>query len=174
VRKRYAFGVLALLIVAASVIWLWRWKQDEPRRTAIHALEDFTMALQSRNSDNLLRAVVLPAAIQGRTAPEQIEFHTKALQDEISAEGLAVLKREGQFGLLTNLFPAEAHAWTTQAGVKPEDCIAFKLERNGLRAEIVLVRDSLLPSTLDPRPSTPDFRIVRCNNVKQLANVIQP
>jgi len=79
-----------------------------------------------------------------------------------------VLKRDGAFGPLANLFPAEAETWAKQAGVKPEDCVAFKLERNGLRAEVVLVRTP--DSPLVPRPSSlPGYRILRCNNIKQLA-----
>lgn len=162
-NKRYAFAVLTLLIVAACGVWLWRWKQDEPRRTAIHALAGFTAALNTGDSDTLLKTVVLPAAVQGRTAPEQAEFLTKALRDEISPEGLEVLRQQGQFGPLTNIFPAEAQAWASQAGVKPEDCVAFKLERNGLRAEVVLAINS------ERKTRNAKLRIVRCNNVKQLA-----
>lgn len=71
--------------------------------------------------------------------------------------GLAVLQREGEFGTLSDLFPAEASTWAEQAGVKPEDCVAFKLDNNGSRSEVVLVRNN------------ENFHIVRCNNVKQLA-----
>lgn len=77
-----------------------------------------------------------------RTRAEQIEFISKALRDELSREGLVVLKKEGRFGSLNELFPAEADVWAVQAGVKPEDCVAFRMERNGLRAEVVLVRNS--------------------------------
>ena len=68
-----------------------------------------------------------------------------------------MLQREGSFGLLRTLFPAEAEKWAKQAGVKPEDCVAFKMERTGVRAEVVLLREG---QTL---------RVVRCNNVKQMA-----
>ena len=114
-------------------------------------------ALRTGNSADLLSTICLPAAIQGRTAPEQAQFLTKALADEISPEGLTVLQREGSFGPLTNLFSAEAEKWANQAGAKPEDCVAFKMERTGIRAEVVLLR------------AGKTFRIVRCNNVKQMA-----
>jgi hypothetical protein len=42
----------------------------------------------------------MSAAVSGKTAAEQTEFLCKALADEISPEGLAVLKRDGQFGSL--------------------------------------------------------------------------
>jgi hypothetical protein len=161
-------GLLVLLLIAAGSVWLG-WEAGAPRRASVAALQHFNSALSTGNSADLLNAVVMPVAIQGRTAPEQAEFLTKALRDEISAEGLAVLQREGAFGPLTSIFPAEAERWATQAGVKPEDCVAFKLKRNGLRAEVVLAR----PSTLNAQPSTA-FELVRCNNVKQLAAPPQP
>jgi hypothetical protein len=167
-KWRFTVKVFVLLAIASVLLWL-KWERDEPRRNAVNALQHFCAALDTRNSESLLNSVVLPQAVQGRTAAEQAEFLTKALRDEVSLEGLAVLKKEGVFGPLINLFPAEAEQWAKQAGVNVEDCVAFKLEKNGLRAEVVLVNDSRLPSTLDPRPSPPALRIVRCNNVKQLA-----
>ena len=130
-----AFGLFVLLIIAAGGAWLW-WKAGATRRASVQTLQRFNAALTTGNSADLLNAVVMPAAIQGRTGAEQTEFLTKALRDEISPEGLAVLQRDGAFGPLTNIFPAEAQGWAGQAGVKPEDCVAFKLERNGLRAEV--------------------------------------
>jgi hypothetical protein len=162
-RASWKLGVAALLVVATFLLWA-KWKRDEPRRECFAALQQFDSALRSPGHNSHLDSVVLPAAIQGRTTPEQVEFLTKALADEISPGGLAVLQREGAFGSLTNLFPAEAEKWAKQAGVNPADCMAFKLERNGQRAEVVLTK----PSALNSQPSTP-FRIVRCNNVKQLA-----
>ena len=164
--------------------WL-RWKAGEPRRSAVRTLAQLDTALRTGNSPDLLKLICTPAAIQGRTVPEQAKFLTKALAEEISPEGLAVLRREGVFGPLTNLFPAEANNWTGQAGVRPEDCVAFKLERNGLRAEVVLVREQEVGGqrtedgrqTTEDRSQKPDdrgqperhYRIVRLNNVKQLA-----
>ena len=51
--------------------------------------------------------------------------------------------KEGLFGPLQEMFPQEAAAWAAQAGVKVEDCVAFKLEQNGLRAEVVLKLSSI-------------------------------
>jgi hypothetical protein len=163
VKAGRTIGVVALVLIVAIVVWL-RWKGAEPRRLAVRTLGRLDAALHTGNSPELLKLICTPAAIQGRTAPEQAEFLRKALADEISPEGLAVLERQGSFGPLTNLFPDEAEAWAKQASVKAEDCLAFKLDRNGLRAEVVLAR----LSTLNSQPST-CFQIVRCNNVKQLA-----
>ncbi len=163
--------MVVLLLIVAGVLWL-RWKEGEVCRSAIQTLGRLDTALRTGNSADLLSTVCLPAAIQGRTGPEQAEFLTKALADEISPEGLAVLQQEGAFGPLTNLFPVEAADWAKQAGVKPEDCLAFKLERNGLRAEAVLARESNNhnPASGVQHPdSRIQYRIVRLNNVKQLA-----
>ena len=99
----------------------------------------------------------MPEALRSRTAPEQLEFIRKSLQDEISLEGFDVLKKHATYGPLNQLFPAEAAAWAKQAGVNPDDCVAFKLEQNGLKSEVVLVLENQ------------SLKIVRCNNVKQLA-----
>jgi hypothetical protein len=109
-------------------------------------------------------------ALQSRTPSEQLEFITKALSDEVSLEGLAVLKKEGRFGALKEVFPVEADGWVAQAGVKLEDYVAFRLERNGLRTEVVLACTSDSPPATHHSPRH-TYRIVRCNNVKQLGNL---
>jgi hypothetical protein len=169
-RAWWTFGVVALLVLASGFLWL-KWKHDEPRRNCLQTLSQLDTALRTGNSPDLLKLICTPAAIQGRTAPEQAEFLTKALADEISPEGLVVLQREGQFGVLRNLFPAEAEGWAKQAGVKSEDCVAFKLERNGLRAEVVLTAEQDGRGQASEDRSQPErhYRIVRLNNVKQLA-----
>lgn len=156
-------GFLALLLAGAGGYWLW-WKADAPRRASIATLSRLDAALHNNASGDLRHVLVMPAAVAARTDAEQSEFLRKALADEISPEGLSVLKREGQFGPLTNIFPAQAAAWSQAAGVNAGDCVAFKLERNGVCAEVVLVCDG--PSKDAEAP----LRIVRCNNVKQLAS----
>ena len=54
-------------------------------------------------------------------------------------------------------FPGEGGKWAEAFGVDPSDCVAFRAEKNGLRAELVLVKTNGFT------------RILRCNNVKQLA-----
>lgn len=156
VKVQRTIGLLVLLSVFAVVAWLW-WQQGETRRTSLSTLRTFERALQTGHAENLLNLIATPAAISGRTPAEQTEFLTKALRDEISPEGLTILQRAGEFGPLAQLFPQESAAWAARAGVMPTDCVAFRLERDGLRAEVVLVREGEA------------FRVVRCNNVKQLA-----
>lgn len=143
-----------------GLVWLAHWHAGNPRRASLVALEHLDSCLRSGSSSALLEQIVLPVALSVRTPAEQAEFITKALRDELSPAGLALLKREGRFGPLTNLFPAEAQSWTAQAGVKLEDCVAFRLDRpNSPRAEVVLVRDP--DSPLAP------FRLLRVNNVRE-------
>ena len=87
-----------------------------------------------------------------------MDFVRKALAEEVSQEGIKALQKDGQFGRLNEIFPGEAERWAEQAGVKVDDCVAFCAERNGIRAEAVL----LMRGT--------SGMVVRINNVKQLAN----
>lgn len=163
-------SLLAFLIAACIATASYWWVHNEPRRDSLASLTRLDTALHSATDRaGLLDLLIIPAALQRRTAPEQAEFIAKALKDEISPEGLAALQRHGDFGPLKKIFPAEAEGWARQAGVYPEECVAFKLERNGLRAEVVLV---LIP-TYGAQPSTREnsYRIVRVNNVKQMANL---
>ena len=165
--------VAALAVGLGGLVWYGLWQKGSPRRASLAALEQFDSNLRSGSVVALLDQIALPSALAARTPAEQAEFITKALRDEISPEGLALLKRDGRFGPLTNLFPAEAQSWAARAAVKPEDCVAFRLDRtNAPRAEVVLVRvpDSP-PATgqppLAPRSSSlPPYRLVRVNNVR--------
>ncbi len=171
-KKWLTVGGLVLMVLLIGVCAWLRWKQDAPRRVSLAALQHFGAALDSVDSASLLNHLILPSAISGRTVPEQVEFITKALRDEISPEGIEVLRKRGQFGPLKDLFPTEADGWAKQAGVRVEDCVAFKMERNGLRCEVVLAHESGIqhPVSSIPHPvNHPVYRIVRCNNVKQMA-----
>jgi hypothetical protein len=175
-KTRLILGFSGLLLLLGGLFWHFR-HADETRRQALQSLSTLADSLQANDSARLLQTVVMPAALQDRTVAEQTEFLTKALRDEISAEGLAVLQRDGEFGSLTNLFPTEGSVWASQAGVRPEDCVAFKLERNGLRTEVVLARQSTLNT--QPPVRGAQFRVIRCNNVVapaviQLSTKAQP
>ena len=155
VKTWVKISLTLFLLLVGGFLWL-RWKQDEPRRASLAALKTLSAALTSNDREGVLAAVVLPQAVRGRTVPEQAEFLSKALQDEISPEGLTEIRRRGSFGTLKELYPVEGDRWAAQAGARSEDCVAFKMERGGVRAEVVLVREG------------EGFRVVRCNNVKQM------
>jgi len=155
--------VVLLLLVVAGALCFWHWKQGEPKRAAIASLKLLDQALQKGDAASLLQILVLPQAVQNKTPAEQNEFLFKALRDELSVAGLAELQAKGQFGPLTNIFPKEAAQWTSQAQVKPADCVAFRLDRpNGLRAEVVLARKPVARG----QKSEVGYQILRCNNVR--------
>lgn len=152
------FKILAVtLIVIAGGLSCFFWKQGEPRRNSIKTLNTFSRALASDNSAALLNNVVLPRAFQGETVSEQSKFLVNALHDEISLAGVLALKHHAVFGSVQEIFPDKAVAWCKPANVNPDNCVAFKMERDGIRAEVVLVREAN------------GYRVLRCNNVKQMA-----
>lgn len=152
----WKISTVALLVTVGGLSCLF-WKQGEPRRNSIKTLNVFSHALASGDSAALLDDVVLPRAFQGETTSEQSAFLVKALHDEISPDGVLALKHHAAFGSLEKIFPDEAAAWCKLINVNPDDCVAFKMERYGIRAEVVLVREGEA------------YRVVRCNNVKQMA-----
>jgi len=152
----------ALALVGGMQSWIG-WQRGAPRRPSLDLLHRLDQRLNAASHEDLLSLLALPVGLQSRTPQEQTEFVSKALAGEISSEGLAVLRRDGQFGPLKDVFPQEAEKWAGQAGVKPDDCVAFRFERNGARAEVVLVKRPEAPNT----PAA--FRIIRCNDVSRMA-----
>lgn len=167
-KAKVRTGVVLLVVALLGAAGYW-WVHDAPRRASLASLTRLDAALHSGSRGELLDLVIIPATVRGRSAPEQSEFLTKVLNNEISPEGLAVLRQRGDYGPLKKLFPAEAETWCTQAGVHPDDCVAFKLERKGLRAEVVLLKPSNFES--EATHGKAPYRIVRVNNVKQLADL---
>lgn len=146
--------IAAVLVVTSGILY---WQHGQPRRTASQTLFKLASALMNPNGSDLLDIVVMPAAVRSQTPAEQQEFVAKALRDEISPEGVLALKHHAEFGSAKSIFPAEYANWCQQAGVNADDCVAFKMERAGIRAEIVLVHEGQ------------NYRVVRCKDVKQMA-----
>lgn len=161
-KGRVIFIVATGLAVGAALLL---WQHGQPRREALHSVSKLADSLANHRGPDLLDAIVMPAAIRSQTQSEQEEFIVKALTDEISPAGVEALKRQAEFGPLKSVFPKEATDWCSQAGVNMDDCVAFTMERAGIRAEVVLVNDAP-PAT---RHSSPAYRVIRCNNVKQMA-----
>jgi hypothetical protein len=149
-------STVTLLVILGGVL-CFLWRQGGPRRDTIKILNVFSRAINPENSGVLLENVVLPRALQNQTIAEQSEFLIKALRDEISPDGVLALKHHAEFGSLEKIFPDKAAAWCKQANANPYNCVAFKMEHDGIRAEVVLVREGQT------------YRVVRCNNVKQMA-----
>ncbi len=109
-------------LIAAILIWalLSAWRSHESRRSeALETLRHIQGSLANAGAESLLEYIILPAAVQGRSAPEQVRFLRKALYDEISPDGIAALEKHGRFGPLLKLFPDEAEAWASQAARTP-------------------------------------------------------
>ena len=151
---RVIFVVTTGLAVVMAVLL---WRRGEPRRDALLEVSKLADTLANKHGSGLLEIVVMPAAVSSQTQEEQKEFIAKALADEISPEGVLALKHHAQFGLAKSLFPAEYAKWCLQAGVTADDCVAFKMEHDGIQAAVLLVHEGQT------------YRVVRCNNVKQMA-----
>jgi hypothetical protein len=154
--RRIAIGACLLLVVAAGVFWITR-QRGAPKRNSLHTMERLQSSLAGGDPNTIVNIVQLSSSLGQRTAPEQVEFLSKTLRDEVSAEGLVALAKGATFGPLQMVFPAEGNKWASQAGVKVEECVAFRMEKNGIRAEVVLVKQG------------DSYRVIRCNNVKQMA-----
>lgn len=153
---RYS-GVSTSFAALVGLLLINKWRVDSPRRHSLATLRALQAALSAGDTNAVLVHVVVPTALQTRTSFEKAEFITKALRDEVSVGGVEALSREGIFGSLQQIFPNEATTWATQSGVDPETCVAFKMEHNGLLAEVAFVKFG------------EELRIIRCNNVKQMA-----
>jgi stress-induced morphogen len=117
------------------------WHQDQSRRTALLSVSRLASDLANPCGAELLDTVVMPIAFRSQTPAEQEEFVAKALADEISQKGVHALKHHAEFGSAKSIFPAEYAGWCRRAGVNPDNCVAFKMERSGVRAEVLLVRE---------------------------------
>jgi len=157
-RRGLIFWLGLLFVLGAGGLSLLLLKHNEPKRISLVALDRLDAALKSQDSNKLLDSLVIPKALVGKTPAEQSEFIRKVLRDEITAEGIAELKKNAQFGPLKSMFPEDADRWAGQAGVAADQCVAFRLDRtNGFRAEAVLYQGG------------DQLRIVRLNNVRKSA-----
>ena len=155
----FAWRIGALLIVVLLVAWFAvdRYQRAAPRRSAVAALVELHRSLAATDATSVLQRIVLPASAANRTPAEQAQWLGEVLRDEISDAGIDALSRHARFGPLATVFPEDGPRWAESAQVPVGECVAFRMERDGIRAEVVLHQ-------------TPDgFRILRCNNVKQMA-----
>lgn len=155
--KRTTFGALAAVFVAGVATLLLHFSR--PSAIAAHEhtvlfMEEFSIALQTGDATNLLSRVCLPAAFTHRTAVEQTQFLQKTLADEVTADGVRILVAQGKAGLLLDVFPDEGMRWADAAGVRPEQCVAFRSSADGFERVLVLATN------------TAPWRIVRLDNVR--------
>lgn len=128
-----------------------------PQRAAMAVASDVCQQLMVGENSDVLDNVILPSVYADRTDAEKMEFLTKALRDEMSEEGLRTLLKKGEFGPLLDVFPNRGKTWAEKAGVPVDECVAFRLEQNGVVAELVIHQQGGIQ------------RIIRANDIKQLA-----
>jgi hypothetical protein len=165
--KRWVAIIVVFLGVGTAFLWYAIQRQGEVRRACVGCLRQLSETLEGGEPSRLLSLVALPEVVRGRSPAEQAEFLSKALREEVSLEGVRVLEREGWFGSSAELFPEEAEAWARQGGVETSDCVAFRMEKENLRCEVVLAK--VIPSDEESSSGGVSYRILRVNNVRQMA-----
>ena len=154
-------SVIILLLVGFGLVvqrhGVFR-KRSSAEWQGLETASAVTHAISTGNGSDLLKHIQPPASMTRYTDAEQSEFLLKALRDEITPDGVALLRREAKFGSLSDIFPEEGAKWAEQAGVRVSDCVAFRLDRSGPRLELVLATNV-----------TP-HRIIRVDNVTTLKN----
>ena len=154
----WATVVLSVLVIGGAFFAMGRYRHDEPRRNALAVISDLERALKSAELSKITSLVELPPVEAARSREDQSQWLAEVLRDEISVSGLAELRQRAEFGPLADIFPLEAKCWAESAHVPVQNCVAFRMERNGIRAEVVL------------HQTPTGFRVLRCNNVKQMAS----
>lgn len=146
--------ILAIVFITAAAIISREYPWSSPRRRAIQPADRLASAVASRNQAEAAKYVQLPESSSQLLEGDAI---IDTLKEEISPRGVSILARKGQFGPLREVFPAEVDRWAKAFGVNPDHCVAFRMEKDGLRAELVILQQG------------DSFRVLRCNNVKQMA-----
>ena len=154
---RWSVAVFIIAVFAGGWSAVERYRHDAPRRQALGAIREMRAALDSLDPATALKGAQLPAPIAEKPVAEQARWLREMLADEISADGLAALARGARFGPLLDLFPEDGPRWAATVKVPPGECVAFRMEREGIRAEVVL------------HQAPAGHRVIRCNNVKQMA-----
>ena len=156
-RRRFVtVGLLVLIPIGMGMFWFF--DARTPRARAARVAAELCFALEHHSAAAVVKLIELPPAMRTKGDVEIQRQVLELLSDEISTDGVAALKKHGSFGALREIFPAEAAAWAAAFSVSADECVAFRMEKNGIRAEVVLLQ------TAD------GFRILRCNNVKQMAS----
>jgi hypothetical protein len=149
--------VIGVLVVCGAFFALSRYRSDEPRRDALAVISEIERALTSSEVSKTMPLLELSPSAAARSPQDQTQWIADVLRDEVSAAGLVELRRHARFGPLAEVFPEEGKRWAEAAHLTVERCVAFRMERDGIRAEVVLHQTST------------GFRVLRCNNVKQMA-----
>lgn len=151
--------LVSILILAVAIgVSVW-WLSGDSKRSSLKALSRLEELVSDSNQVIPQDLVILPESAKSKPHAEANQWLREVLRDELSNDGIRELRRSARFGSLTTVFPERASTWAEAAGASPDDCYAFRMDRNGVTAEVVLV------------PGPNGFRISRCNNVKQMAEL---
>lgn len=148
----YIVSAMALLVLGYFGLG------SSERRQAASFAGRFSQMLEARATDGLRQLVVSPSFLADKAPAERDHLMIDLLAGEVSAEGMNILVKEGVFGPLSSVFPTEQARWCKAFDVRSEDCVAFKLVRDNLTAELVLHRES-----------DGSYRVLRANDIRQLA-----
>lgn len=161
-RRKPLWFLVGFLFATGIALLAWDHRKNAPRRNALSTATALNNALTSKEPIKTLDIVTLPPTAKLSAPEEQGRWVAALLSDEINAAGIEEMRRHARFGPLVELFPEEADRWSKGAGVPQESCVALRMDRAGTRAEIVF-------------HDTPEgLRILRCNNVKQMASTSFP
>jgi hypothetical protein len=128
------------------------------RMRAASAAYQLSEAIHRQDGKNTRGFMVAPPVFADHSQVEKGLLTLELLNNEVSAEGLDILANEGEFGPLNTLFPDQASAWLQPYGLSSDACVAFRLKRGQLTAELVLHRQ--------PNGS---YKVIRANDIRQLA-----
>jgi hypothetical protein len=108
----------------------------------------------------VLDFIVLPPSLQGKSSDEVSRSLVRYLSDELSAQGLDMLRNKGNVRPLVEAFPREGTQWAQNAGVDPFDCIAITHP----------VNDDLLAVLVACTNVAGNTKIIRIDNVRHLSD----
>ena len=94
-KRAFLIILVAGVCVLVAGVLVWHWRADHPRRQCLVTAGELARCLTAGDGQAALRVVAMPVAQTHRTPAEQAEFLVSALRDEISAEGLRVLRKTG-------------------------------------------------------------------------------
>jgi len=152
--------IIAVIVAFLLAVGSWLLIRHNARVAPSTVALEFCRRVESGDASRIREMTKIPAFLSEKTPQEQEHLLLELLSSEISSEGTRKLTSDGQFGSLSDIFPDDADSWAKSFGVSPNDCVAFRMEREGIRAELVLFK------------SNGQYLILRCNNVRQMAGEI--
>lgn len=150
-RGLFIGGIVAVIVVGTGFFYHLH-QMQQPKRDCVEALAVLNERIL-RSEASISDLVKTPQFLEGSTNPEIEQIMSKSLRNEISAEGIELLRRKGKFGPLSDICPDRGARWAQTAGVSIHECLAFRVENSGREALAVFWRKS------------DELRLIRIDNV---------